>query len=435
MTSLRLRPPLRHATAAALVTVIATWTVAPAVHAAVPGKGIVTDALEGPGGWVAGTLTDHLVSWVLEAVGFFVSGALDVLRNSSSPNVQAIWFAGPGSPYAAVRDLAVTLLAGFVLLGILQGLLHGDGPAMIRNIASRLPVAVVGMVATTSVAAYLLDLTDAASSAVLGSAGDQSLHFLSGFGVAVTTSGGGFAAVIIGLLAVLGGLLLWIELIVRSALVYLLVAISPIGFAAVMWPAARGFLRRTIEILLAVILSKFVIAVALSIGVAALAGAGAEAELAASVADGASLSAGTLLAGTVLLGVAAFAPFLVLRLIPVAETALLAQGISRVPARGAQSALGTYTSARTASRLSGQKGAGRHEAGDDDAEGGGTPADGSPRRPSGSGSTATAASTAATGGAAVLVHGTRKVAGAAASKVRRAAEPPVRQQADRRESS
>ena len=78
----------------------------------------------------------------------------------------------------------------------------------------------------------------------------------------------------IGLVAVIAGLLLWVELLVRASLVYLLVAISPLGFAATLWPAARGFLRKTIEILLAVILSKFVICVALAIGVAALSGAG-----------------------------------------------------------------------------------------------------------------------------------------------------------------
>lgn len=85
----------------------------------------------------------------------------------------------------------------------------------------------------------------------------------------------GFAAVLLGLVAVVAALLLWVELIVRSSLVYLLVAISPLGFAATLWPSARGFVCKIVEILLAVILSKFVISIALAIGVAALAGAGA----------------------------------------------------------------------------------------------------------------------------------------------------------------
>ena len=45
--------------------------------------------------------------------------------------------------------------------------------------------------------------------------------------------------------------------------------------------------------------------------------------------DPTAASLGTLLVGTVVLGLAAFSPFIVLKLIPVAEGALLAQGISR----------------------------------------------------------------------------------------------------------
>ncbi|MCA1833922.1 MAG: hypothetical protein LC750_14575 [Actinobacteria bacterium] len=148
--------------------------------------------------------------------------------------------------------------------------------------AGKLPIAVVGMVVTAAVTGRLLALTDALSDAVLSGTGGQALHFLSGFG-GTTASGAtsGFAGVVLGLVAVLAALVLWVELIVRASLIYLLVAISPIGFAATLWPAARGFLRKTVEVLVAVIASKFVICVALSIGVAALAGAGGTPESAA----------------------------------------------------------------------------------------------------------------------------------------------------------
>jgi hypothetical protein len=211
------------------------------------------------------------------------------------------------------------------------------------------------MVFTTAVVARLLDLTDALSNAVLSSSDEQALHFLSGLGVAVTSASGGFAAVVIGLVAVIAGLLLWVELLVRASLVYLLVAISPIGFAAMQWPSARGFLRKTIEILLAVIVSKFVICVALAIGVAALSGADS-AGAGQNTPSAAGTTLGTLLVGTVLLGLAAFSPFIVLKLIPVAEGALLAQGISHGPARTAQVGLSTYSSTRMISRLSGSSG-------------------------------------------------------------------------------
>jgi hypothetical protein len=325
------------------------------VLADIPGIGIVNDALGGVTGWAFDKVAEGIAKWVLGAVEFFVNGALDFLRTSAKPDVEAAWFAGPGSPYAAVRNIAAPLLLGFVLLGLIQGLLQADPAAMVRRVVGNLPVAVVGMVVTTAVVARLLELTDALSDVVMSSGNQQALHFLSGFGATVTGATSGFAAVLLGLVAVIAALLLWVELIVRSALVYLLVAISPLGFAASLWPAARGFLRRTIEILLAVILSKFVIAVALAIGVAALGGAGTAGGGQGMIAGGGA-SVGTPLVGAVLLGLAAFAPFLVLKLIPLAEAAVLAHGISRGPVRAAQSGVSTYSSTRMISRLSGSGG-------------------------------------------------------------------------------
>lgn len=317
-----------------------------------PGMGIVKDAFGGVTGWAFEKVADGIARWVLGAVEFFVNGAVDFLRSSARPDVEAAWFAGTGSPYATVRNIAAVLLLGFVFLGLIQGLLQADPAAMVRRVVGNLPVAVAGMVVTTAVVGRLLELTDALSDAVLSSSDQQALHFLSGFGASVTGMTSGFAAVVLGLVAVVAALLLWVELIVRSALVYLLVAISPLGFAAMLWPSARGFLRKTVEILLAVIVSKFVIAIALAIGVAALGGAGSTGiGEPAPAAAGAGL--GTLLVGAVLLGLAAFSPFLVLKLVPVAESALLAQGVSRGPARAAQSGLGTYSSARMVGRLSG----------------------------------------------------------------------------------
>lgn len=331
--------------------VIAAAAARPAA-ADMPGIGIVKDAFGGVTGWAFEKVADGIARWVLGAVEFFVNGAIDFLRSSARPDVEAAWFASADSPYATVRNVAAVLMVGFVFLGLLQGLVQADPAAMVRRVVGNLPVAVAGMVVTTAVVGRLLELTDALSNAVLASSDQQALHFLSGFGASVTSMTSGFAAVLLGLVAVLAALLLWVELIVRSSLVYLLVAISPLGFAAMLWPSARGFLRKTVEILLAVILSKFVIAVALAIGVAALGGAGSTgAGEPAPAAVGSGL--GTLLVGAVLLGLAAFSPFLVLKLVPVAEGALLAQGASRGPARAAQSGLGTYSSVRMVGRLSG----------------------------------------------------------------------------------
>lgn len=317
---------------------------------------VVTDAIGAGVGWAFDEVAEGIAQWVLGAVEFFVNGAIDFLRTSSTPDVGAAWFSGSDSPYAAVRNIAGFLLVGFVFLGIIQGLINGDTAGMIRRMAGSLPAAIVGMVVTTAVVGRLLALTDAMSDAVLANTDGQALHFLSGFGASVTSATGGFAAVLLGIVAVIAGLLLWIELIVRAPLVYILVAVSPLGFAATLWPSAKGILRKTVELLLAVIVSKLVICIALAIGVAALSGAGTAGSTGvagAGLASNAGASLGALLVGAVLLGLAAFSPFIVLKLFPVAEAALVAQGVSRGPWRATQTGMSTAYSASTLTRLAG----------------------------------------------------------------------------------
>jgi hypothetical protein len=375
--------------------------------------GIVVDAFSSVGGWAFDKVAEGIANWVLGAVEFFVNGAIDFLRTSSTPDPNAAWFSGADSPYAAVRNLAGLLLVAFIFLGVLQGLLHGDGGGMVRRVAGGVPAAVAGMVLTTTVVGHLLALTDAMSDAVLAHTGDQALHFLSGFGATATSATGGFAAVLLGLVAAAAGLLLWIELIVRASLVYVLVALSPLSFAAIVWPATRSALRRTVELLMAVVFSKLVICIALAIGVAALSGAGtagtSTAGGGAGFASNAGASAGGLLVGAVLLGLAAFSPFIVLKIVPIAESALVAQGISHAPARGAQAGMSTVNSASSLRRIAGSNGSGS------------SPSGGSAAGPgsASSGSSATAGQVAggagATGGGGAAAAGCAAAAGPAAA--------------------
>ena len=374
-----------------------------------PGQ-VVTDLLGDATGWGFAQVADGISKWILGAVAFFVDGAIGFLRNSARPDVGAAWFAGSGSPYASVRSLAAVLLVGFVLLGLLQGLLAGDPGGMVRRVAGGLPAAVGGIVVTTAVVGYLLQLTDALSEAVLAGTDDKALHFLSGFGATASGATGGFAAVVIGLVAVAAGLLLWIELVVRSSLVYILVAVSPLAFAASLWPAARSFLRRLLELLLAVVLSKLVISIALAVGVSALSGAGS-AGTSGSVPADAGSSVGALLTGAVVLGLAAFSPFVILKLAPAAEAAVVAQGVSRGPLRATQTGAYTAQSASNLARISGN-----HSSSGSTAAAGPGPVDGAGAASGGGGGGAAGggASSAVASGGGVAAGGTT-VAGAGAA--------------------
>jgi hypothetical protein len=100
--------------------------------------------------------------------------------------------------------------------------------------------------------------------------------------------------------------------------------------------------RRFVELGVALIAAKFVIALALALGSEALAGS-------VGTSGGASLTAMTTGAGLML--ISALSPFVLLRIIPGVEGAVAAQGISRMPARTAMTAVSTATSAMLLARL------------------------------------------------------------------------------------
>ena len=84
--------------------------------------------------------------------------------------------------------------------------------------------------------------------------------------------GSPFFAVIVGLFAVMAALALALELIIRSAAVYVVVLMLPLAFAAMVWPARRIWAVRLVELLVSLILSKFVIVAVLSLAGAAFGG-------------------------------------------------------------------------------------------------------------------------------------------------------------------
>ena len=135
-----------------------------------------------------------------------------------------------------------------------------------------------------------------------------------------------FLAFLVGLFMIAAAFALWIELLMREAAVYVIVLMLPLAFAAMVWPARRIWAIRAVELLVALILSKFAIVAVLSLGGAAIsAGAGHG-----------SITA--VMAGAVLITLAAFSPWALLRLIPLMELASGAAGALRAELRPAGAA-------------------------------------------------------------------------------------------------
>jgi hypothetical protein len=227
-----------------------------------------------------------------------------------------------------MRQLALIVVGPMLAAASIGPVLRQDLHRLGRVWGVGLPVAVVSGVAAAKLTQYGLSINDALCSVVLangaGSVGKQ----LDVVGASSMIPGApALVTLLISCLLILGALALWLELLVRAAAVYVAVFFLPLTLACYVWPATVSIAKRSVEILVALILSKFVIVAVLTLGLSAVSHPSADSGL----------------AGAVILLLAAFAPFVLLRLAPIVEVAAIAQleGISRRPGHAASRAVGT----------------------------------------------------------------------------------------------
>jgi hypothetical protein len=406
-------------------------------------SGLLGDAAGAVAGWSFEKVIGGLVAWVLDGVSWVVGAVFGFIDTSTSPTVTAAWFVGGSDghgPYRMMVGFAAGLLLLFLFAGIIQGVLSGDVAGMGRRMILDLPFAIGGMVSAVAITQLLIDLSDALSNGILSSFGADIRSFMDGVARVGSLTGGVATALVVfllGLFTLLAGLVIFVELVIRSALIYLVVGLCPLAFAALVWPATRGVLRKTLELLCALILSKVVVSLALAIGAAALGGAGSAPSPPPSIAppsavaqapadqgsDAATVTAaaGVLLAGLATFCVAAFSPFVVLRLFPVVEGAVVAQGLRSGPLRSAQSAWSMKYQMNVSRRF----GAGAaHGAEAAASEGGGAAAGGSA---AGASAAAGPAAVAVAAGASAASSATRAVGGVAERHVDAARSNSARQ--------
>jgi type IV secretion system protein TrbL len=131
-----------------------------------------------------------------------------------------------------------------------------------------------------------------------------------------------------------GAVLVWMELLLRSAAVYVAVLFLPLALAGLAWPAISHWSRRLADTLAALVLSKLVIVSVLSLAVGALAGGTGSTP---SGASGPSTGFASVLGGAALLLLAGLAPWSLFRLLPFLEAGAVGhlEGLSQRARRGA----------------------------------------------------------------------------------------------------
>lgn len=256
--------------------------------------------------------------------GWAFAQMIDALQSTTAIHLSG-WFAGP---WHAMASVSVLLALPLLLVGVAHEVLRGNPMgALQRGLLMPLLVG-VGLVAAPALLAGLLSIVDVMCTGLvqLGIGGPAGFgHALANMQHLLGAAAGDHASfyglpgpVTFLLLLVVGVLafVIWIELALRTALVYLLAVAIPLAAAGLFWRNTVSWTRRTVDLLLAVALSKVVITAVMVLAAAAI----------GSTPTSASGAVDSLATGIALLMLGTFALPMTMRLVPHVSEAAFAAG-------------------------------------------------------------------------------------------------------------
>jgi len=290
------------------------WIIDPLCEAGKTVAGKAGEVITAPVRYAANGAVDAITSWVADAAQWTLGKVISFIDQSTTPTLDATWFV---ERYRFMIGLAALVVVPMLLIATIRAVMTQDIGQLIRSFFVYLPVAILGAFVAIHLTQALLSITDSLSSAVARNvAGDVSKVFDSVGGTLSKTAGvagpaaPSFALFFGALLLIVGAFFVWLELLVRSAAVTAAVFFLPMILAGLVWPSAMRWTKRLIEILIALILSKFVIVAVISLATSALADPGGG-------------GFGTVMGAAALMLMAAFSPFAVLKLVPMVEGAAI----------------------------------------------------------------------------------------------------------------
>ncbi len=266
----------------------------------------------------ANTVLNGVSGWIASGAVYLVSRVAALINQTTTPQVTSGWFRGS---YATLARTAFTLALPLLLFAVGRALFLRDLAELARSVLVYLPLAALLTAGALAVTQMALVVTDSLSAGVAGLSGEQAHAFFAraAKGLVVLAAGSGdlalpgFVVAVIAVFAAILAFVLWLELVVRAAAIYVVLVFLPLAFVALVWPATARVARRTVELLGALIASKLAIVTIVALGAAALLHGGL----------GGSLDVA--LAGVVLMGLAVCAPWTLMRLIPLMEAAVAHQ--------------------------------------------------------------------------------------------------------------
>lgn len=281
------------------------------------------DAIDSVSGWAWDKVIQGIYTWFANGLLMLMEWVWGVLDTATTPRLTEAWFTdGLIRPLAGI---SVGITIAMMLASAIQAG-FGGRPELIVDALKEGPKALFA----TAITVVMMDATiqggDAIADVAWQAGRPQAQQVMNGLATTMA-SAGELATTFLGPLALLFGMIglivTTVVLFLRSSMLYLVAAFSPIVWASSVSPVMRGSGRRLVHVTVALVLAKPAITITLMVGVQLLAAVGTPGP---GGADGAA-ALGTLLSGFTCFAIAGFSPWVVYRLLPSVEGAAVSSGV------------------------------------------------------------------------------------------------------------
>ncbi|TNU76958.1 type IV secretion system protein [Miniimonas arenae] len=265
-------------------------------------------------GEAAATVVAAPFDWLAQAMGgaagWLIEAMWSVFDTTTLVDVQTDGFT---SVYNLIFGIGVFLVLIFFCLQLITGLIRRD-PTALSRAALGAAKSVLGAFVVVTLTALALEIVDQlcigiiqASGETTGTMGDKIILLAAGLtGINITAPGvGAIVTIFLAGLMIAAVAIVWFSLLIRKALLLVGVVLAPIAFAGASWDATKGWIGKWAAFVIALIISKLVLVVIFLLAITQMA-TPIELDIAAVTEP---------ITGIVLLGIAAFAPYMVYRFV------------------------------------------------------------------------------------------------------------------------
>lgn len=217
------------------------------------------------------------------------------------------------SVYNLLFGIALFIVAIFFFLQLITGMIHRDPTALSRT-ALGAGKSILGSFVVITLTTVLLEIVDQLCIGLIQAAGETTesmgnqllllANALAGLNIAAPGVGAIVSIFLAGLMIAAIGIV-WFSLLIRKALILVTVVLAPLALSGASWDVTKGWIGKWATFLIALIVSKLVLVVVFLVAITQV----------ATPIDSGLTAVTEPIAGIVLLGIAAFAPYMVYRLI------------------------------------------------------------------------------------------------------------------------